>query len=544
LISVVMPVYNPDLQWLREAIESVRTQVYPEWELCMADDNSKDPGVRQLLTEYAAKDERIRVEFRKTNGHISAASNSALSLATGDYVAFLDHDDLLAPDALLRVAYEIGHHRDVGLIYSDEDKIEPDGKRNGPYFKPDWSPELLESQNYLCHLTVIRTDLVREVGGFRLGFEGSQDYDLVLRCTEKLRPEQIRHIPHILYHWRIHKNSTAMNVDLKPYAWDAGRRAIAEHFDRIGMGVTVTVSPENSLFYRIKPTERNESDLVTIIIPTRNHRTSLETCLNSLLQKTEYHNFEILIVDNGSDEPETLAYLRSITADSRVRVIRDDGPFNFSRLNNRAVRYANGEFVLLLNNDVEVINPDWLDEMLFYARRPGVGVVGARLWYRDERLQHAGVILGVGGVAGHAFSRYPRGKGGYAGLAALVQNRSAVTGACLLTRRSIYQAVGGLDEAGLSVAFNDVDYCLKVLKSGRRIVWTPFAELYHDESLSRGFEDTPEKILRFQRECILMKKRWGPLLQNDPYFNPNLALEQECEAMAFPARSKRYPDFE
>lgn len=538
LISVVMPTYNTERRWLAAAIESVRRQSYPHWELCIADDASTREETRALLREYAERyPDRIKVHFRSENGHISLASNDALAMASGDYIALLDHDDLLAPDALFWVAHEVAAHPDANIVYSDEDKIDSDGVRCEPYFKPDWNYDLFLGQNTISHLGVYRTALLREIGGFRQGFEGSQDYDLALRAIDACGQSGIRHIPRVLYHWRILPGSTALTIGEKPYASIAAKRALQEHLQRNGYAGEAVDAPEASGMYRVCFELPEQNPLVSLIIPTRDKVELLSLCVDSILEKTRYRPFEIIVVDNGSVERETLDYLDGLCREhDNVRVLRDDSPFNYSRLNNAAAAIAKGEIVGLLNNDLEVIGEDWLDEMVAQALRPGVGCVGARLWYPDERLQHGGVLLGLGGVANHAHLRHSRGHPGYFGRAALVQNFSAVTGACLLVRKSIYDQVGGLDER-LQVAFNDIDFCLRVREAGYRNLWTPYAELYHHESASRGSEDTPAKKARFQKEIDHMLARWQGQLDNDPAYNPNLALYGRDFDLAFPPRA-------
>lgn len=533
LISVLMPTYNSKPEWLVEAIESVRKQIYPYWELCIADDASTDPRVRPILEHYAAEDPRIKVVFRQTNGHISAASNSALELATGEWVALLDHDDLLSEHALFWVVETIKCNLDAQLIYSDEDKINISGQRFGPYFKCDWNPDLFYSHNMFSHLGVYRTALLREIFGFRLGLEGSQDYDLALRCIEHIHSKQIYHIPRVLYHWRVHPESAAHSSDVKPYALLAARRALSEYFKR--RGIVANVELLNFGMYRVRYSLPDTQPMVSLIIPTRNKLDLIRQCVKSILQKTIYPNYEILIVDNGSDDLATLQYLKELPFEGRVRVVRDDCPFNYSALNNAAVKLARGEILGLINNDLVVISPDWLSEMVSHALRPDVGAVGARLWYPNNTLQHGGVVLGIGGVAGHAHKHLSRHQFGYCRRANLIQSFSAVTAACLVIRKEIFQKVGGLDET-LKVAFNDIDFCLRVREAGYRNIWTPYAELYHHESSTRGFEDTPEKQARFAKEIRYMKQRWGDLLLNDPAYSPNLTLDDEDFSLAWPPR--------
>ncbi len=533
LISVVMPVYNPKPEWLAEAIESVRRQLYPHWELCIADDCSPNPVIRELLERYAADEPRIKVVFREKNGHISAASNSALSLATGAWVALLDHDDLLPEHALFCVADVIVRNPSVQLIYSDEDKIDANGNRFEPYFKCDWNPDLFLSHNMFSHLGVYRKALVDEVGGFRVGFEGSQDYDLALRCVERVDSAQILHIPRVLYHWRLHAASTASGVEAKPYAAVVGENAINEHLRRQAV---LGAAEYIDYGYRVRYALPAQPPLVSIIVPTRNALHLLRQCIDSVLEKTRYPNYEILVVDNGSDDAETLRFLISIAERPQIRVLRDARPFNYSALNNRAVQAANGEFLCLLNNDIEVISPDWLSEMVGLALQPRVGAVGAKLLFPDDTIQHAGLVLGIAGVAGNAHKHVPRGTRGYFGRAALVSSFSAVTAACLVTRKAVYEEVGGLDEVNLTVAYNDVDFCLRVREAGYRNVWTPFAELYHHESATRGHEDDPVKRERFERETAWMKQRWGEALMHDPFYSPNLTIERDDFSLAWPPR--------
>lgn len=536
-ISILLPVYNSDPRWLRRAIRSVRRQLYPNWELCAVDDASTSPEVWRILQSAARSDGRIKVARRPVNGHISAASNDALAMATGEFIALLDHDDELAPTALYFAALELNRDPNLRLLYSDEDKLDPHGRRCDPYFKSDWNPDLLASQNYVSHLSFYAADLIRSVGGFRVGFEGSQDYDLTLRCSEQLATAQIRHIPHVLYHWRIAEGSTATFAAAKTFAHDAAMRAVQDH---VGRGATPgRVVPHYGDYLRVIYAPPPESPLVSIIIPTRDRVSLLRQCVDSVREKTDYTNFEIIIVDNNSREAETLQYFESLSQLKNVRVLRETGDFNFSKLNNLGVAQARGEFVALLNNDLEVMAPEWLTEMISHAARPEIGAVGAKLWYPDGRLQHGGVLLGVGGIATHAH-RLLRKEHGYFARARLTQNFSAVTGACMVLRKEVYQAVGGLDEINLPVAFNDVDFCLRLRERGLRVVWTPHAELIHHESASRGFEDTGAKQVRFMAEVEFMQKKWGHLLEADPFYNPNFSLATDQQfKLAFPPRAQK-----
>jgi len=535
LISILVPVYHrsdDDERWLRRAVESVRHQVYPHWELCLADDASPAPHVRPLLEEFMRQDPRIKAVFRERNGHISHASNSALGLATGEFTALLDHDDELAPHALYEVASLLDVHPDTDLVYSDEDKIDEEGRRHEPYFKPDYLPDLFKSQNYLSHLSVYRTSLLRAVDGFRPGYEGSQDWDLALRVIERSSPERIRHIPKVLYHWRAILGSTALMLSEKNYPVEAAKRALTDHFQRLGESVELIPVPGDH--WRARRPRPEPAPLVSIIIPTRNGHHLISRCIDTLVAKTLYPNYEILVIDNGSDEPATLDYFRQIESD-RIAVLRYDAPFNYSAINNHGIHHARGSIVALLNNDLEIIHGEWLDEMVSQAVRPEIGCVGALLYYPNDTIQHAGVAIGMGGVAGHLFRDFPRGTDGRCNRARLTQNFSAVTAACLVVRRDVFEKVGGLDES-LAVAFNDIDFCLRVRATGLRNLWTPFAELYHHESASRGAEDTPEKHERFRREVEIMLARWKDVIAHDPAYNPNLSLELTDYSLAAPPR--------
>lgn len=545
LISVVMPVYNPPETLFVKAIESVCAQLYPHWELCIADDASTQPHVKEVVERYTQKDPRIKAVFRPDNGHISHASNSALELATGDFVALFDHDDVMARTALYEVAAELQAYPEAQFIYTDEDKIDGEDRRFDPYFKPDWNPDLLHGQNYTSHLSIFRTALLRSLGGFRVGFEGSQDWDLTLRAIEKIPETAIRHIPKILYHWRAVPGSTALQLAEKSYPMDAARRALLEHFERRGEKIELVSIPGDH--WRIKYPLPEEPPLVSLIIPTRNAVKLVRQAIESILQKTSYPRYEIVVVDNGSDEPEALSYFAQVQktaarADGKpvtVRVLPYPKPFNYSAINNFAVRHAAGSVVGLLNNDIEVINADWLDEMVSQALRPGIGAVGAMLYYPLNTVQHAGVILGLGGVAGHPFKEFLRGDHGQKNRLRLVQNYSAVTAACMVIRKDRFLEVGGLNEQYLAVAFNDVDFCCKLLQAGYRNLWTPYAELYHHESATRGVEDTAEKKARFQSEVDYMMTTWPELLSHDPAYNPNLTLVGEDFAPAYLPRTKR-----
>ncbi len=538
LISVVMPTYNTPRKWLVAAIESVRSQLYPHWELCIADDASTLPETRQTIREYQAKDSRIKVVFRETNGHISKASNDALTCAEGEFVALLDHDDELTEDALYMVAEALNKDSGLDFIYSDEDKKTSLGTRFNPHFKSNWNPDLFLSQNYICHLGVYRRKIVEEVGGFREGFEGAQDWDLALRISERIPESHIHHIPHVLYHWRVIEGSTAQSTSFKPYVLKAQQRAVSEHLRRLGVPAEVEIL-ESISHVRPKFLVPKDAPLVSIIIPTRDQLHHLSRCIESIRKKTTYPRYEIIIVDNGSIESETIDYLKGLESSGAARILKDTQPFNYSRLNNDAAKLAKGSYLAFLNNDLEVINPEWLSEMVPLAIRKGTGAVGARLLYPNGLLQHAGVIVGIGGVAGHSNKGRLREDPGYFNRAILTQNLTAVTAACVVMSRAVFEEVGGFDDKDLTVAFNDVDLCLKIRSKGYKITYVPYAELYHFESASRGYETTPEKFRRFEQEVENMKRRWREVLAKDPYYNPNLTLITEDFQFAFPPRAEK-----
>ena len=482
LISIVVPVYNTPQVFLRQMIESVQNQSYSEWELCIGNASPENKEMKKILEEYK-KDARIKeVEIPENKG-ISQNTNRAMEIASGELIGLLDHDDLLAPNALYEIAKAVNEHPDAEVIYTDEDKVTTDLKEHfQPHLKPDFNLDLLRSNNYICHFFVASRDLIKRVGGFRPEFNGAQDYDLILRCTEQAK--QIVHIPKILYHWRVHKASTADNPASKMYAFDAGKRAIEEHLVRCRTKGTVQHTKDLG-FYRVKYEICGEP-LVSIIIPNKDQSEALKKCLDSIREKTSYRNYEIIIVENNSEEPETFAFYKKI-AGEKIKVVTWEGEFNYSAINNFGVRHARGDYLLLLNNDVEIINGDWLTEMLSHCQRKEVGIVGAKLYYPDNTIQHAGIIIGIGGVAGSVFVGLPRAFSGYLHKASIQLDLSAVTAACMLVKRSVFEQVGGLEEK-LKVAFNDVDFCLRVREKGYLVVYDPYAELYHYESKTRGAE--------------------------------------------------------
>lgn len=523
-ISIVVPVFNPELKHLSKMIKSVQNQSYSNWELCISDDCSEH-SVRSLLQDIAKNDDRIKLILRTENGHISKATNSAIEICTGDFIAFLDHDDLLDEDALFEVARVVNKNRSVGLVYTDEDIVSDDDEPIAPHFKPDWNRDLLYSHNYITHFVTIDAKLLKKVGGLRSDFDGAQDYDLLLRASEHLSDNEIFHIPKVLYHWRASANSTASSGAVKPYAHSAGQRALAEHLQRTLDTPARVLSGELQFTYKVVWPMEHEP-LVSIIIPTRDRLELIRVAVESVLRNTDYTHFEILIVDNGSVEGETLRWFDEIQVkDKRVRVLAETGPFNFSRINNRAVNESKGEMIVLLNNDIEVINNDWLREMVALGLREGTGCVGAKLYYPSGHIQHAGVIIGLGGSAGHGHLMFSKEDHGYYGRLKVRQNYSAVTAACLLVKKNIFIEVGGLNEEELSVAFNDIDFSLKVQKAGYKNVWTPFAELIHYESANRGYEDTQEKKERFKLETEFLQKTWNIKVFCDPAYNPNLTLD-------------------
>lgn len=525
VFSVIVPVYNTHEQWLRRCLDSVLAQLYPHWELCIADDASSDPRIREILNEYKARDSRVRVVFRSENGHISASSNSALELAQGEFIALLDHDDEIAVNALYENAVLLNSHSDADMIYSDEDKITEESLRHMPFFKPDWSPDTFLSQMYTGHLGVYRTALIRKIGGFRVGFEGSQDYDLVLRFTEQT--SRIHHIPKVLYHWRTIQGSTARTADSKNYAYLAAREAIQEALSRRGEGGWVEPVPDQSGQYRVHYPVQGKP-LISIIIPSRDNSHDLDKCLTSIFEKSTYDPFEVIILDNGSTQAETISLLERwrLEKGDRVQVIRIDIPFNYSQLNNEGVRQARGELVCLLNDDMEIITPEWLEELAAQAQRRSIGAASAFLLYPNATIQHAGVILGVGGVANHSHRHWPANWFGYFGRLLITANYAAVTGACLMVEKKRYLDAGGLDEE-LAVAYNDVDFCLRLFKKGYKNIVLSHIRLYHDESRSRGSDTEIDNQGRFSREAQIMRKRWGELLANDPYYNPHLTRNGE-----------------
>lgn len=525
--SIVVPLFNTPEKFLREMIQSVLDQTYSNWELCMADGSDKDhANVGKICRQYMKKDARIKYRKLERNLGISGNTNACLEMATGEYIGLFDHDDLLHPAALHEVMLAICK-QNADFIYTDENTFHEKPKDAFcPHFKPDYAPDTLRTNNYICHFTVFKSSLLGKTGGFRSQFDGSQDFDMVLRLTEQA--EKIVHIPEILYYWRAHQNSVAQAIEAKPYVIEAAKGAIAEHLERVGLKGTVEDCIVPSM-YRIRYTIERE-DMVSIIIANRDHVQDLRTCIDSIYRLTSYKNFEIIIVENNSFQEETWAYYEELKQFDNITVVTwhdQDGKFNYSAINNFGAKYAKGEYILLLNNDVEIISQDWIQEMLMFAQRKDVGAVGAKLYYPDDTIQHAGIGIGLLTLAGHFHRNFDRRHPGYMGRLIYAHNVSAVTAACVMIPKRVWDEVHGLDES-FEVAFNDVDLCMRIRKAGYLIVWTPYAELYHYESKSRGIEDTPEKRNRFEGEVKRFQERWGKVLaEGDPYYNPNLTLDRE-----------------
>ena len=519
-ISVLVPAYRTPEVFLRQMIESVLNQTYPHLELCIADGSGENISVEKVVKEYQAKDQRVRYQRLEKNEGIAGNTNAAIRMATGDYLALFDHDDLLAPNALFEVASAIEKDK-ADVVYTDEDKVTSDLKEHfQPHFKPDFNPDLLCSNNYICHLFVVKRSLALKLGGQDPAYDGAQDYDFIFRCTEEA--EKIVHIAKILYHWRVHQASTADNPTSKMYAFDAGKRAIEAHLQRIGAKAEVSHTKDLG-FYRVKYQVQGNPK-VSIVIPNKDEKETLKKCLESIWQKTTYSNYEIILVENNSTTREIRDYYQELDGKNGVRVVYWDKEFNYSAINNFGISYAKGDYILCLNNDITVISPEWMEELLANCQRPEVGIVGARLYYPDNTIQHAGIVLGMGGCAGSLFVGLARSRGGYLHKAALQQDLSAVTAACFMVKKEAFEKVGGFEEK-LAVAFNDVDFCLKVRHAGYLVVYDPYAELYHHESKTRGYENTEAKKRRFQDEIEYMRCHWMPDILRDPYYNENLSLK-------------------
>ena len=521
LISVAVPAYRTPEKFLAQMIDSLLAQTYGNWELCIANGSPEDGAMKKVLEEYTKNDSRIRVSELTENKGIAGNTNAALEMARGEFVGLLDHDDLLAPNALYEIVRALDEDRTLDAVYTDEDKVTTElDEHFQPHLKPDFNLDLLRSNNYICHFFVVRRSIVQKVGGFRQEFDGAQDHDFIFRCIETA--EKVGHIPEILYHWRTHKASTADNPASKMYAFDAGKRAIEAHLKRTGTEGTVSHTPDLG-FFRVKYPVQGQP-LVSIIIPNKDEKETLKACIDSIREKTEYPNYEIIIVENNSTTDEIFQYYKELSQDPRIRLLRWKKEFNYSAINNYGVRHANGEYLLFLNNDVTVITPGWIRELLGVCQRPEVGAAGVKLIYPDDTIQHAGCVIGLGGIAGHMFVDMPANRTGYLHKASILQDMSAVTAACMMMKRTAFEEAGGFTEK-LSVAFNDVDLCLKVRKNHKLIVYDPYVQLYHMESKTRGAEDNKEKVRRFQEEIEYMRCQWIDILKKgDPYYNKNLSL--------------------
>lgn len=522
-ISIIIPMYNTPINFFEELVNNLIDQTYTNWELCLADGS---PEKNEKLEKIYKKDERIKYKFIGENKGIAGNTNEALSLVTGDFVALLDHDDLLPIFSLYEIVKCINENPDVEFIYTDEDKFEKlGGKRYDPYFKSDFAPDTLRANNFICHFSVFKKELMDKLGGFRSKYDGAQDYDILLRMSEETN--NIIHIPKILYHWRVHSLSTAKSGGTaKPYAYEAGIKAIQDHIDRIGL--KGTVESGNTLgTYKVNY-EIQGNPKVSIVIPNKDYVKTLKVCINSIKKLTTYENYEIIIVENNSEENETFEYYKKIDGKDKIKVVYfPEKEFNYSKIINFGVKNSTGDYIVQLNNDTELLTPNWLQEMIGFAQRDDVGAVGAELFYPDNTIQHAGIIIGIGGVAGHVFKNLPKGIHGYFSKDAMIQNLSAVTAACIMTPKSIYDEVGYMDEK-FKVAFNDVDFCLKIRQTGKLIVYNPYVQFTHYESKSRGFEDTPEKKKRFQSEVDRFHDKWQSVLdKGDPYYNINLRLDND-----------------
>ena len=538
-ISIVVPMYKTNMKFFEELINSLKNQTYSKWELCLADGS---PEKNKEFEKIIENNNKIKYKFLGKNEGISENSNEAIKMATGEYIGFLDHDDTLSENALYEIVNCLNKDKSVDFIYTDEDKLDQNYMYFDPYFKPDFSPETLECNNYITHFVVVKKDLIDKIGMLDSKYNGAQDFDFVLRATEKSK--KIVHIPKVLYHWRVHRESTAFLPDTKPYAFEAGKRAVEAHLNRIGKKANVEESQDVPGAYKINY-EIVGNPNITIIIPNKDNIKLLKRCINSILKLTTYKNYEIFIIENNSIKNTTFKYYKKIAKNTKIKILNynkntimdlngerklelDNNEnskleFNYSSLINFGVKNSKSDFILQLNNDTLLLTPNWLEIFIGYAQNKEIGAVGARLYYPDKTIQHAGIILGINGIAGNALVNLPYGKHAYFGIEAITRNVSAVTGACLFCRRNLYEEVGFMDNKKFKVAFNDVDFCLKLLERGYRNIYNPYIELIHYESKTRGYEDSPEKIKRFEKETENFRKRWSKLLQNDPYYNPNLS---------------------
>jgi len=522
-VSIIIPVYNTYEKWLRICIESVLKQVYKNWELCIVDGGSLKSYIKRVLDEYAYRDKRIKIIYLKENKGIAGNLNEGLSIVTGEFVGFLDHDDEISPDALYEIVKYLNENPELDFIYTDEDKITTKGKRIDPHFKPDWSPDTLYSCNYITHFSVIKKSIIDELGGFREGYDGSQDYDLFLRVMEKTK--RVAHIPKVLYHWRMITESAASSSNAKPYAYIAAKKAIKDSLNRRKIEADVLDGPSPG-FYRVKY-KIIGNPKVSIIIIAKDKVKVLKRCIQSILGKTRYDNYKIIIVDNQSEQSANSKYYEEIKCNTKVKIVRCDESFNYSKIYNHYVSIVDSEYIIFLYNNTEVISQEWLTAMLEHVQRKEVGIAGALLYYPNNTIYHAGVIIGINGVAGYSFKNFSSKNPGYFNRAKIIQNLSAVSGTCMMIKKSIFDKVGGFDEF-FQVAFRDIDLCLKIRREGYLIVYTPYAELYYWESLRKGYDGNPEKKERFEKEREYFQRKWKDVLaRGDPYYNPNLTLDRE-----------------
>jgi len=539
LISIVVPVYNVAPKWLKKMVASVKAQSYKNWELCLSDDKSTSEKTINALKKYEGQ-KGIKIAWNAENQNISAATNEAIRIASGEFIGFMDNDDELHRDALYEVVKALNEDRNIKVIYTDEDKISLEGRYVEPYHKYSFCIDTLRSNNYMSHFSVVEKKLGDSVGWLRVGYEGAQDHDLMLRLSEKT--SSIHHIPKILYHWRKIEGSTAMSHDQKGYAQKAGEKAVKSHLKRSKIKAKVKKGKWPGAYLPVYETDTNKR--ISIIIPFKDEVEMLKDCILSIIKKTSYANYDILLVSNNSEENKTFKFLDSICKKhEHIRYVEHNVPFNYAEINNWAVSQVDtqSEYILFLNNDITVINKGWLSSMAQHIQREKIGAVGAKLLYPDGTIQHAGVVLGIGGVAGHAF----KGLAGHLShyyMDNIIRGISACTAACLLVKRNVFSEVGGFDEANLKVAFNDVDLCLKIREAGYKLIYTPYAELYHYESKSRGYEDTIEKINRFKKEESFMKNKWAEMLTSDPYYSPNLSLTRQQYQLDLQSRINEYLD--
>ena len=523
MFSFVIPLYKTPVNFLYELIDSIKSQTYSNWEICFSDGSGENSPLKNILSELELGNKNIRTFYNGSQMKIAENTNAAIEISKGDYIIFMDHDDTIEPNALFECVSIINKDKDIDFIYTDEDKVNEDGtKYFDPHFKPDFSINLLRSMNYICHMVVVKRELINKSGRLDNVYDGAQDYDFVFRCVEKAN--KIHHIPKVLYHWRTHNDSTSFNPASKIYAFEAGKKAIEDHYKRIGIKAEVDFGVTNGLYNTKLKLE--SSPLVSIIIPNKDHISDLKKCIDSIESNSTYKNVEYVIVENNSTQEETYEYYKTLEINEKIKVIKYVGDFNFSKIINFGVKHSKGDYLLILNNDTELITPNSIEQMLAFCMLEDVGIVGARLLYPDDTIQHAGVIIGLGGIAGHAFVGLKRKFRGYFSRAICIQDYSAVTAACLMVSKKVFENAKGFNEE-LAVAFNDIDFCLKVRELGKLVVYNPNCEFYHYESKSRGKENTKEKVARFKSERAVFKSRWSDILEaGDPYYNRNLSLNK------------------